>query len=305
MNTFKRLALAAAMLAAVGAAHATTLTNGPITMGLFNDGSLGSLGVGLTGVPGDAITPGCLCEGWGAAGNGVGNYTYGNASPSGIVSSAISGVTASTAISTVQLANGLQVVHNYTPIGGGELFKISITMTNTTGALMTDVRYARTLDWDVPPGHFGDDFTTIYGGTAAGPGGKVLHTSSDPFAAPNPMVTRPENANTNVTNLPGDKGAYFILGFGNLAIGASESFTTYIGASTTTTGLLTAFAGVGVEAYSYSFDDNGPYTFGWGFAGLGLPPIEPPVGVPEPGTLALLGLALVAAAARRRRQPSA
>jgi PEP-CTERM motif len=301
-HKMKKLLIAATLAASsvmANGAQATTLTTGPISMGLFDNGGLGSGGVGLARAGnGDAITPGCLCEGWGAAANGVGNYVYGGSS-SGFTSAALSAVTADSAVSTVTTSNGLLITHTYTPVGDSTLFKIDIVMKNVSGAAATDIRYARTLDWDVNPGHFSDDFTTIYGGTPTGPGGKVLHTSTDPFAAPDPMVTRSANADTNVTDAAGDLGGYFIFSFGDLGIDESVAFTTFIGAGETTASLLSAFGAVGVEAYSYTFDNDGPVTFGYGFTGLGLPPVFE---VPEPATMGLMGLGLLGLGFARRRK---
>ena len=159
-------------------------------------------------------------------------------------------------------------------MAGGELFRIDITLTNTSASPATDVRYARTLDWDVPPGHFSDDFTTTNGGAlSVGPGNRVFHTSSNPFDVPDPMVTRSQDANTNINDEPGDLGSYFIFSFGDLLAGESKTFTTFIGGALSTAALLNAFAAQNVEAFSYTYDDDGTATFGYGFTGLGIPPV--------------------------------
>lgn len=308
ISSIKKLAAGIALATvATGAWSAAVLDTGSVRMGVTDSGALGYAGVGLslTGGPGDAITPGCLCEGWGAASNGLGAYSYaGGGSTLRIASSSlVAGATPDQAVSTVMLTTGMRVTHTYSSAAGGALFRVNVSLENTTGANMTDVRYARTLDWDVPPGHFSDDFTSIYAGSPTGPAGDVLHTSFDPFAVPNPMLLRDYTyggpADASSYDHTGDLGAYFVLGFGDLAAGASREFTTYIGAAFTTAALLDAFADVGIEAYSYSFDDSRTATYGWGFGDIGLPPVFT---VAEPSSLALLGLGLAGLGFVRRKK---
>lgn len=302
------LLLAVGMVAAQAAD--TVLDTGLIRMGVADNAGLGTLGVGLSGPTGDAITPGCLCEGWGAAANGTSGYVYGLGG-TGIVSALTTTTTASgaglSAQSVVVMSNGLQVTHTYSYAASGSLFKVAITLTNTTAGTLSDVRYARTLDWDVTPGYFGSNYTTVYGGTPTGPGGRILTTSTNPFAVPDPMVFRSQEQDLNVVNSVGDKGGFFVFGFGALLSGESTTFDTYIGASRTVGGLKAALGSVGVEAYSYTTgndvaDGDFAPAYGYGFAGLGLPPSLPGGDVPEPASIALIGVALLGLAASRRRR---
>lgn len=308
-TTLASVCLAFASISAQAAP--VVLDTGLIKMGVADNGGLGANGVGLIGPSGDAILPGCLCEGWGAAANGNSGYVYGMAGShvaSALTTTAVASGAGLSAQSVVTLTNGLIVTQTYSAAAGGKLFGVNVKLTNSTGAAMNDVRYARTLDWDVTPGYFGSNYTTVYGGTPTGPGGKVLSTSTNPFAAPDPMVLRSQDKDLNVIDTAGDKGGFFVFAFGNVGAGQSVSFDTFIGADNSVSGLLAALGAVGVEAYSYT-TGNQPGTdgyahapaYGYGFKGLGLTPSLPGGDVPEPASLALVGLGLAGFAAARRK----
>ena len=143
----------------------------------------------------DATTPGCLCEGWGAGFvDRTGRRTYGRANQAvGRVSNieVKSFVTEATSItSTVWIKDSsgkpvLEVTHRFGPAANvpGALFQALVTMTNISGDTLRDVRYNRTMDWDVHPTEF-NERVTIKGTQASAASldtPKVLNSGNNGF----------------------------------------------------------------------------------------------------------------------------
>ncbi|MBH9576181.1 PEP-CTERM sorting domain-containing protein [Inhella proteolytica] len=282
------------------------LVNGGTSIGVTDDGRLGFSGVGITraGV-GDGITPGCLCEGWGLAGNGQGGYTNGNVGSAniGFTSFSYAGGVA-TSNGYLQSVPGLTISQAYSVFAGTNGFRTQVTITNTSNSAVNDVRYSRVMDWDIPPSEFAELVTL------QGVGASALFFSNDNgFAAGNPMAPDSElvAGTTNVNfadNGPADHGAQFVFTFGTLAAGESKVFEIFYGAQGSEIGALADLTAMKAEVYSLgqSFGNGAtgtPATFYFGFAGVGGTPIGQ---VPEPASMLLVGFGLAALGAASRRK---
>lgn len=312
------------LISAAPAAGQAIITNGSgIYLGVQSLGELnvadGTGGVTLTpsnsgfvglyyaAVDGDATSPGCLCEGYGVAANGVSGWADQNYGSSNL-SSVSFAATPSTATVVTELTSlpGLTVTHQFQPSISSALFEVIVTLTNNTGAAVNDLRYDRTMDWDIPPTTF-NEFVTLQGWPATA----LLHTSDDGFAVPDPLVFTGAlcggavvNANFTDAGIC-DHGARFVFGFGSLADGASQTFRIFYGAAPNEALALAALGVVGGEVYSFgqqAGDPAGgtPATFIFGFAGVGGTSVPPGGTVPEPAMLLLFGTAAAAAGLRRR-----
>lgn len=316
--------------AASSANASAIIDNGTIQLGVDDLGQLnptdilgdpspveGETVVGLRFMPtgNESTSHGCLCEGWGVGigetgVSGFANNAAGtaNLTPISFVSDAM------TATSVVELTTGeLRITHSFAPAAETpNLYRVTVTIENISGADIADLRYTRTFDWDVEPTTF-SEFVT-HAGVATTP--SVLLALDDGFVSSDPFGGRfgpiVAGGTGDFTDLgPADHGSNFDFGFGALLAGESFSFDIFYGAAATEADAFAALGAVAAELFSLgqcNIDAAGTgavtgagdpcNTFIFGFAGVGGEPIIP---VPAALPLFLTGLAGAAWASRRRK----
>jgi type IV pilus assembly protein PilY1 len=263
----------------------------------------------------DALSPGCLCEDLGVAGNGIGSAIGGNSGIFGVTVGPDMFVPGTSHTSTITAAAGLtvtQVLTKSVETATGALFNAKVTINNATGATVTNVQYGRAMDWDVPPTEFAE--FVEHAGVVIG-SGNLLRATDNGFASANPLTAILDPGIAAAPNTNGDQGgiadhgSLFVFGFGDLDDGESVTFDIFYGAGANRADALALTTAVSAQLYSFGYssvggirqDDLPVYIFA--FSGVGLPPInEPPTGVPAPAGIGLFGLALLGLAWAKRRR---
>ena len=292
--------------------NSTTAANQKIALGILPEGHMGSsvgniatnasytgIAYKMSGAWKDATTPGCLCEGWGAGGKDqFGRQFHGEADeatvyPGGVNNLEVkSFVVDETSIeSTVWIKDNsgnavLEVKHLFGPsaLRPDELFEAVVTMTNISGNTLTNVRYNRTMDWDIPPTEY-NEIVTIKGAAASAASAtkpKVFTSGNNGFRNPNVFghtgwwgyIKYPEYRNNQDRERlgPADHGFTATFDFDNLQCGEAHTFKIYYGAAETRALILAALAEEGVSIYSLG-EPNGArtssnVTYAFGFKGL-------------------------------------
>jgi hypothetical protein len=269
----------------------------------------GFYGVHYSGV-GDAISPGCQCEGWGAYADG--NAAWASLDNGGIGNLGAAAFTfTSNAFSNSVFAtnSNLRIDHNFAPSIAADIFQVEVKLVNTSATdTINDLRYIRVMDWDVPPTEF-NEFVT-HSGVAAnlvGAGGNVLTAHNNGFNHSGGFTggigngpLHPATVNVDFVDFgPSDHGSFFEFAFGALAPSASRTFYIYYGAAADEPTALARLASLGVNVYSLGQSNSAwidpdwgpatgkPATFVFAFGGVGgVAPGETPEspllpGVPE------------------------
>lgn len=282
--------------AAASSLPGAIITNGTIELGVNPEGHLnvnggspssgeGTTRVGLRYLPtnADAISPGCLCEGWGAADltssvSGWASVANNGVSPNLEVEDFLQ-VSTDVAISRVLIKNSqgapvLRVTHQYLPsVESPYVYTAYVTIENVSSNSV-NAAYRRVMDWDVEPTAF-DEYVTFVGNPQAEPWLQTITNNGfdnpDPLQPPTAISGAPAHTGEGVDIGHYDHGALFDFRFGEVLPGQAVQFKIFYGATPNEAEALTAINQVQAPVYSLGEPATDPATgtpntFLFGFA---------------------------------------
>lgn len=303
------------------------ISNGVVKLGVDDLGNLnipgggpsvsGETDVGVRFLPAgeggdeyEATSQGCSCEGWGisavvSGGSTVSGYANNAVGIGGLT--LVSFVSDSQSATSVSSVNGgsMQVTHTFAPSSQtANLYEVKVSIENTSGGDLTDVRYRRNMDWDADPTPFSECVTIITGtSTAYEFANDNGFMDSDPQAAFGgtiffdcPVGGCPADCSAgNCDSGSTDHGASFQFLLKEspavMATGETLSFSIFYGGAPNKAAANSALGAVGAEVFSqgYSAQDGcsasasgAPATYVFGFAGVGGDVIIDPGTLPDP-----------------------
>lgn len=252
------------------------ISNGLIKLGITREGALNVRNdfgdrlydyVGLRYIfpdssESEATSWGCTCEGWGAGADGTKVYFNTNLGSSSSLEYTLLSFssTATTAISTVISADGkLQVTHDFHPSADtANLFEVTVTLENKSPGVISDLRYRRSMDWDIWPTMTNECVTIQPDPNIVGD--YLVAANSDGFSSSDPYSVSPSSpayiSGPFTDYGPKDHGANFDFQFAPLAAGNAFSFNIYYGAAGNQGDAENALSLVAAEAYSFGKPQN-------------------------------------------------
>ena len=253
-----------------------SITDGTVTLGvnelgglIANDENLSYVGLRYEATGADAVTPGCLCEGWGLADPeaGVSAFTNMAAGTSGVFADSYTPVGGHDGVMVGTTTSiGLGVFHVFTKTSIPGIYRVDIEIHNNNATATGPLIYRRVVDWDVPPTTF-EEYVTSVG--SAEPG--IRFVSDNGFASSDPLTGESQIlASGDFTNSgPADHGALIDIEVPGLAPDAFGYITMYYGAKGTRLEAADSMSKLGVKTYVMGqpgdVEDGTPNTFILGF----------------------------------------
>ena len=309
----------------------TIINNGVIMLGIHDEGHLNVPGSNITdgftstdiglkyfrdGAWFDSTSYGCRCEGFGVSAKVDGGSSFSGYAndDDGVFNLAANPIVSDGLVATTfaRVTTGpLSVKHEYAPSSNSMyLYEARVTMENTSGSdTLSEIRYRRTMDWDIPPTIFRECVSIFYSDQPDA----LEFATDDGFDSSNPLVLSDANGGKRFSCPTGgapcpvydsgsaDHGANFQFLFKDddgvalrsLGPGESIEFSIFYGAAPNKVTADAAIGAVGAEVVSYGYsaqngcneaNDGSPGVYIFGFAGVGANVIfsAPPSTSPEP-----------------------